>query len=277
MQRSSYYISSCNITLELVVEGSTAFHAALLGEPFWYEFVPNFQLTTKAPPIDTTWYINEATELNYTIKTRTIASHLTTIKRVVIIIEAVFERLRQEQSLYTMHGAAIVNEGQAISLIGNLSGIGKTTLAAYAARHGWLWIADEKFTISKGRIIGSTSGILANDKTRASASGILPSSPTANYPLAAICQPIVTTETEVTRHTLSSSQALWLFYDEMSRDIRQVDGIVDTLLPPLPSLDTCRITAQRLKAAEALIKTVPAVYLRGPKELLLPELAAMLR
>jgi|GEM_PF-2629239 len=276
MQQSSYFVSSFDCTIELIVVGSGAFHRALQDDAFWHEFVPGFTHRKVAGP-QMTWLINEDESLGYDLANRTIHANTKTTKKVVIIIEAAFEYLRQQHSLYTMHGSVIVHKDKAVALIGNLSGIGKTTLASYASSRGWRWASDEKFTLSGANIIGGTSGILDDEKTRASASGASPSSPNQPHPLALICQPLVTGETSVTKFVMSPEKTLWTLYDEVTRDIRQVDGIIDTSLPALQSFDDDEITKNRMDAVHALTHRIPVVYLRGPEPLLLAEIEANLQ
>lgn len=268
MQSSSHFVSSFDHTIELSVTGSSAFHEALRAEPFWHEFIPAFRYEHVAQPHET-WHITEADTLNYDIEQKTILSTRAAVRRIVVIIEAVFEALRQAQARYTLHGSVIVRDNKAVALLGNLSGIGKTTLAAHAAQNGWAWIGDEKFTLQHDTIIGTTRGVLNDVKTKVAAQDTLPQETTDTFPLALVCQPLVTNETEVVRFDATPDKALWVFYDEMTRDIRQVNGLVASGLPVLQSFDTPPIAMTRLKAAETLARTIPVSFLRGPQALLL--------
>lgn len=274
-QFSSHFISSFNYTVELSVTGSDRFHEALRSEPFWHEFIPDFSYSRITHPIET-WHITEAETLSYDIQNQTIRSTLDTIKRIIVIIEASFEVMRQKQAHYTIHGSVIVRNKKAIALIGNLSGIGKTTLAVHAAQCGWTWIADEKFTLLNGVVVGTTRGILNDEKTRLSAQSIIPQATTDRYPLALICQPLITHEEYASRFDLTADKALWVLYDEMTRDIRQVNGIISPKLPVLQSFDTISIAEVRLKVAEELTQTVPISFIRGHQVHILRELEAIL-
>ena len=275
MACSKYFVSSFSTTVELIVEGSLEFHSALREERFWYEFVPGFAFIESAS-VDAAWHVMEAESLGYNEEDRTITSSIDTLSRIVVIIEAIFEILRQQQALYTMHGSVIVCGTKAVALIGNLSGIGKTTLASYASRHGWRWIHDEKFTIHEGVLIGGTRGILNDSKTHRASPGIIPTAMDRQCPIALVCQPIVTTEADVTQFVLSPEKSQWVLYDEMTRDIRQVNGIVDPTLPVLSSYDTAALAEARVKTVMELTRTVPVVYLRGSTGGILSEMKAML-
>ncbi|MEO5949479.1 MAG: hypothetical protein ABIP74_03675 [Candidatus Saccharimonas sp.] len=275
MKPSSHFVSSFDITIQLIVTGSPEFHDALQQNSFWHEFVPAFQYTRISNP-QMTWRVTEAPTLDYDMTNHAIQATVETVKKVVIIIEAMFEHMRQERSYYTMHGCVIVRNNTAVALIGNLSGIGKTTLASYATSQEWDWITDEKFTISDGEVIGGTSRILDDEKTRLSAGDVTPTPFTHAYPLALICQPIVTDETSIARFDMSLEKAYWTLYDEVTRDIRQVNGVIDISLPALQSLDTDAISENRMRAIDTLTHAVPTTFLRGPTPLLLGEIEAIL-
>lgn len=272
MKRASYIVSSFDCAIELVVEGSPAFHEALLHEPFWSEFIPGFQFKERGST-ESMWQLFEASSFEYSLEHQTISTNQITIKKSIVIIEAVFERMRQQQSLYTLHGCVIARDNQAVALIGNLSGIGKTTLASYAAKHGWSWVGDEKFTISGKNVVGVTQGILSDSKTHAAAGDSLPVRVVGTpLPLALICQPIITDERDLTEFKLAEDRVQWVLYDEITRDIRQVDGILTATVPPLPSFDSPEIAQERLTATNLLVSSVPVFYLRGPKALVLEKI-----
>lgn len=271
MPRYNHYVSSFTVTIELVIDGSPAIYSALQEHPFWHEFVPGLKHDKVTEP-SVTWHISEDSTFSYDQTERTIRANAESIKKVIIIIEAALEQLRQARSLYTFHGSVIVRDDKAVALIGNLSGIGKTTLAAYASRHGWIWTVDEKFTVSDGNVIGGTRGLLHDAKTLKAASSSLPTRSDKSYPLVLFCQPIVTTESTLTRFDTSDDKRLWILNDEITRDIRQVNGIVDASLPPLQSFDTTAIAASRIRAVTTLVAVTPLVYLRGSESLLLNEI-----
>ncbi len=275
MHSSNYFISSFSSTIQLIVDGSATFKQALLNEPFWHEFIPGFQCIKVDEPKQT-WHVIEDSAFDFQEADRTIRSSIENVRSVVLIVEATFEYLRQECNFYTLHGSIIAHGDMAVALIGTVSGIGKTRLAAHASKHGWSWLVDEKFTLKHNQVIGGTRGLLNDRKTRTSAQGTTPTSWTRSYPLAAICQPIITTEASITRFDMTEQKAHWTLYDEMTRDIRQVNGIIHASAPPLQSRDTDAIAQARMKAVASLVHTVPVLYLRGPEQLLLAEITSTL-
>ena len=263
MPQNKFYVSSFDITVELTVTGTAAFYEHLRTHQFWQEFIPAFS-PTKTGRVVTDWSITESDSCTYDISTKHIQTNQAHIKQAIVILESILERYRQESRRYTFHGSAIALGSRAVWLIGNLSGIGKSTMGAYAAQHGWQWLADEKFTISQGRIVGSTNSILNDKKTR---SAVLGHSPTfdlnAVYDLAMLCNPIITTEEQAVQHEWSHDKKLWIYNDEISRDIRQVNGILSGFSESLQSFDTPEITNQRNKAVAQLANNVPGAFIRG--------------
>ena len=274
MRRFSCFISSFGCNIKLVVNGSQLFYQALLTDRFWQEFVPGLSFDNSSQSNDI-WTINEAEELKYLEAQRTIEAALVDIKKIIVIIESAFEVLRQQEHKYTMHGAVIEKSGCAVALIGNVSGIGKTTLASFAADKGWSWLIDEKFTIYKSKMIGGTKNILNDDKTRASAGTNSPK-PGEPYRLRLICQPVVTGGVSVSRFDMTYEKSLWTLYGEVTRDIRQVDGVIKKDRLILQSLDTEELARSRLNNIENLAKDTPVVFVSGPKYLLLKEIESIL-
>lgn len=264
----SYYVSSCGVTLELSVTGSVEFRNALMHETFWQEFVPAFHIVNPAS-VDATWHITEADELLYDFTAKTISATRNATKQVVIVIEAFLELARQQRGVYTMHGATIIQRDAAVGLIGNISGIGKTSLASYASTKGWKWVADDKFAISGTFIVGGTIALLDDHKTRRAAGLQMPQPLTKKCPLRLLCQPIVTNEIELTEFHMDYRKANWTLHEEMTRDIRQVNGIVYPGVAGISSLDNFATEQKRIGAVDRLAKAIPVVYLRGPKDLIL--------
>lgn len=274
MQHYEHYVSSIDTTFKLVVCGSPAFHSALIKEPFWNEFVPSFKNSKVSHP-KLTWLVKEAISFDYSIKNHTIETPIAMIKRLVVVIEASFEKARQNKSIFTLHGSAISKNNQSVVFIGNVSGTGKTSMASYAANYGWKWIADDKFSICRGAVIGGTNSLLSDTKTRDAASQNTPVPIDKEYRIALICQPIVTNEIALTKHIMSREKAQWVLYDEVTRDIRQVNGIVHDQLPVLDSMDNEKLARQRIKAVDSLARSIPVFFLRGPKQLILNEIISV--
>jgi hypothetical protein len=262
-------VASFDIAAALTIQGSDQFIDALVNSSFWQEFVPGFAADTPLEPISH-WTVHEHTETSYDLDSHTINATLSTIIPIIVIIEAEFEQLRQMRGLYTMHGSCIGRDDMAVGLIGAISGIGKTSLCAQAAKQGWTWLSDEKFTINPDMdIIGGVSSVLNDDKTHRSRAGLRPAPDGKQRPLKLLCIPIVTTETTATTHELDQARREWQCYDEITRDIRQINGVLRGFTTPLPSFDTTEISKNRQTYGSQLADSVPIVFVRGNEQAIL--------
>lgn len=71
---------------------------------------------------------------------------------------------------------------------------------------------------------------------------------------------------------MDREKSIWVLYDEVTRDIRQVNGIIHRTLPTVKSLDNRTIERLRIRAVEDLAANTPVVYMRGSKEMILNEI-----
>jgi len=270
-------ISSFTAHIELNIFSSSEFYAQLMTHTFWYEYIPGCQIkTTGASSI--LWNVTEQTTNDYNLKKRTIATSAAYIKEIIIIIESELERLRQYNGIYSFHGTSLFTEDQSVGVgfIGNISGIGKTTIAATAAKKGWTWIADEKFSIHNDAIVGGTKRILNDLKTNQAAGGIMPSATDKTPRLGLLCYAILTTEQSIVKFDMSYEKKLWMYNDEISRDIRQVNGMLTGFKHSLPSFDNPELSLARKESVEKLASTVNGVFMRGNAETILSEIKQLL-
>jgi hypothetical protein len=269
MQQNSLLVSSFDITLELSIISDASFYKSLRTHPFWHEYIPNFSLGTSGAVTDR-WNITQGDECTFDLTKNHIQADSSHHKQIIVILESVFERYRQEKGLYTLHGSAIAKDNYAVGFIGNLSGIGKSSMGAYAAQHGWKWIADEKFTINNNRIVGGTSGILNDNKTRKAASGFSPEfNSDTGYDLKLLCSPIATNEDTPVRHDWDKAKKLWIYNDETSRDIRQVNGVLHGFSESLQSFDSPQLAHKRNDIVTLLANSVDGSFIRGTKTAIL--------
>ena len=75
---------------------------------------------------------------------------------------------------------------------------------------------------------------------------------------------------------MTYEKSLWTLYGEVTRDIRQVDGVIKKDRLILQSLDTEELARSRLNNIENLAKDTPVVFVSGPKYLLLKEIESIL-
>lgn len=269
-------IASFDIAVTLLIEGSDTFIKTFCNHPFWREFVPGLSHSSSRSDLQQ-WTIRESPECAYDLQNRTIATNQETIIPAIVIIEAAIERHRQESGLFTLHGSTIGKDDYAVGFIGAVSGLGKTTLCAHATADDWTWLSDEKFTIDKtGILLGGVANILNDEKTRQASKNVRPTGMVTPRQLKLLCIPLVTNEPTATAHLLERHRAEWQLYDETTRDIRQINGVIHGFSTPLPSLDTEGLARSRQELAVDLSATLPLLFIRGNEESILQEITTQL-
>jgi hypothetical protein len=275
--RRSVIVASFNIAIALTIEGSTDFADTLLASSFWKEFIPGFSFITNLKP-QRHWTIREHANTEYNLKKCRITATIDATTSVIVIIEADFEKLRQAHGLYTLHGSYIGRKDMAIGFIGAVSGLGKTTLCAHATTQNWMWLGDEKFTVStSGTIIGGVTSILNDAKTHAASAGLRPTPDTMQRSLHLLCIPLVTSESTATVYKLDLKRRQWQHYEEITRDIRQINGTLHGFSVPLPSLDTDALSQKRQHVASLWATSLPIVFIRGSKEAIVDKIETLLQ
>jgi hypothetical protein len=248
------------------VIGSPEFVSGIINHGFWGEFIPAFAKKDSDAEGADLWTINQHETNYYDLKNRQIFIQSKEFAvPAIVIIESELERKRQAEGFYTMHGSAISNRDVAIGLIGGISGMGKTTLASFAADNGWEWLADEKFTLHDDMLVGGVDAILNDTKTHSASGGNRPSYDQKPRPLKLLCMPLITDETVATVYELDLARSEWQVYDEITRDISQINGSLDGFDTPLFSRDDKTLSTTRNTYAKQLAKVTPVVYVRGNK------------
>lgn len=260
-------VESLASKLNVQIRGSDRFCEKIHNDVFWGEYIPNAVIVQGYDERCETWLVIESAQCAVDELAKQAYVDERHIKQLIVIIEAELEKLRQANQQYTMHGTVLALGGNAVLCIGNLSGIGKTSVGAYAADHGWRWMCDEKFTIFEGQVIGATTGILHDSKTKRAAGVRRPIADWQESVRARVmCTPIVTSENAVTHFELSYEKKLWILYEELTRDIRQTTGLLDGFVAPLASFDDNQLMCRRAEVSRRLAGQLRGYYIRGSAE-----------
>lgn len=238
-------------------------HAALAAHYFLTEYIPNACIKTSKLPTEIT--VRQGGEFNWQDNTITITDADSDLRSVIVILGALLEQKRQQHRLYQVHGSAVAIDGNAVAIIGGMSGIGKTTLAlALQDLPGATFIGDEKFVLDgkKRDIVGACP--LSNDNHKSNAvydSAVNGCTKAANLGL--VVFPVITNETELTCYKLDELKLFWHLYEEASRDIRNLNFLYNNFSETQNSFDTRRIMKQRLADIQNIAAHIPAYFIRG--------------
>jgi hypothetical protein len=190
------------------------------------------------------------------------------IYSVIVIAGNILERKRQEKRLYQVHGSAVKIEYKSVTIIGGMSGIGKTTLALNLSGYPESsFIGDEKFVIDgvSHNILGGCTLSAHNLKTNVIDTNniIYEDKPTK---LGLVIFPIITNEPKLTAHKLTPLKLFWHLYEEASRDIKGLNFLLNNFSEPHDGFDTDVIMRQRFDDCRAIASSTPGYFLRGNLE-----------
>jgi len=180
---------------------------------------------------------------------------------IIVLCDYLLERYRQEKGIYTIHSSAVFKENNGIMIVANLTGAGKTSTAlSLVNKYGFRIFSDEKTLISGSDMVGQVKKIFLEDKTRSSlftndiqVDSEISINKEPDKKIKIIIVPMIVEEaSEVIVREYTRPQLKWMLYEEMSKDIRLVNGMIFNMSEPLMPLDAREIAQQRLKHAAEL-------------------------
>lgn len=265
-------VCSLGSELNVIVDRLGNLIEPLIGSHFWYEFIPGVQVSQNVPTVASvpSVEIMLGKQFSYNVQKGTITiTSERDIYAAIVAVGYILERQRQEMNMFTIHGNVIQHGDTSYAILGGVSGLGKTTLSAYASLHSWGWLSDEKFVIdSNGMAIGATKDILTDSKTGLAAGIARPIGIKQPHSLSGFIYAIVTSETVATAYHYTLDKASWHIYEEMSRDIRIANSISPGITP-LPSFDSTIASENRWNTAQELAGAVPCYFIRGDENSIL--------
>ena len=193
---------------------------------------------------------------------------------IIVVAEYLLERMRQELGITTVHSSCIYKKDKAILLLANLTGAGKTSLALYLTkRYGFKLFSDEKALVSLKtlRLVGQTKKLFLEPKTKnllqkagISLPSIIPIRRASSKKIALLITPVVTAKKLIPAvYQYKKDQLKWLLYEEFSKDIRLVNGLVLRFSYPLLPLDNFKLSRRREQGAEKLSRVLPSYFMVG--------------
>lgn len=234
---------------------------------FWHDFIPNIIIYKKKFKQDCDFYLEvfNNKKPKFQIKKKHWKLYIDfnsnyTEKDIIVVAGYCLERLRQERWIYTFHWSLLFNRSlnMGIGLFWWISWIGKSTLANYFHRKNeeWFFWGDEKYLINPFSKLVYKSNIKLDKKTHDI--GIKNETPIWLFVV-----PIVTAQSwSFEIHEFSHLKKKRHFYEEMTRDVRLLNGLIAWFNYPLPSLDNIWISRKRIIWADLLAKEVGCFFIK---------------
>ncbi|RJR29211.1 hypothetical protein C4564_02630 [Candidatus Microgenomates bacterium] len=273
----SNILGSCGLGIKIEAKGLSPERLwnDILQNKLLYRFIPNF--STEGEIVNTLQVINSIGTKEAQLDTT--GSYISGVygkdfdsTDVIVASEYLLERHRQESGICIIHSSAVYKDDKGILLVANLTGAGKTSTALFLQEKlGFSLYSDEKTLIdlTEMALCGQVEKIYLEEKTANVLADLnLPKEisipKTNNKQLSLIIIPLVTGDLEkpVIRK-YSQPQLKWLLYEELSKDIRLINGMIFNMSIPLMSLDTQEIAQRRLDQATTLSETVSCYFIQG--------------
>ena len=276
-------IDSTGVQLDINVEAHTnSVLKKFVNNEFWARFIPGLRISKldKHQQAELNICINDSTPWHLDMDGKSVGFSPKDILHGICLSGYLLEAKRQERGFYTVHGNVIAKKDKTIALIGQISGIGKTTLSAFAAGKGWQWLSDDVFVIDEhGNFVGSTRGTLDDKKTKKSSAGLTPDNSGTRRSISMFVIPIVTPVSNNSApivHTYKQDKAFWHLYEEMTRNIRMTQTDMSGPSVPFPSLDSVDISVRRRQAAKNISSRTPMKFVMSGAQAILNNIESSL-
>ena len=201
------------------------------------------------------------------------------IKDVVTLLEYGLEYCRQSKGVYCLHGSAVTKNQRAIVFVGQVSGIGKTSISLeLALKHGYLFLGDEKILlryINNQPFIKSTNRLKFNkpylgDYFRINEADFINRfcNVTKNWiPLTLLVQPQICPKGALLYEKFNHTKTEFHLYEEITRKIRGCSRRVKNFTEPLLSIDDYALSQKRSSFCKELSLVVDSYHVVGDKSL----------
>jgi len=268
-----YRVTSAGGELPFSIEGSGPFVNHVAHHPFWEQYV----IGSVSCGVNNDEYVQiaESPTQVYSLDPHRIECDTEHAYQGIKFANHYLEQQRQAGGVYTIHGNVITNpeSSHTTALIGGVSGIGKSTLSAFAKQNGWQWVSDEKFLLDeRGNFVQGLATTLQDEKTQRAIGAMTPSHHTEPRPIDTLVFPVVCNQL-LEQFRYDHGKAYWHLYEEMSRNITASRGTLSGYMP-LMSADQPNIAWRRMHAAEALSHRIPMYFMMGRAEDILAQLSA---
>lgn len=271
------FIGSKNCCVKLISQSinEEVIRKDILSNSLLYRFIPDLTFKAKFKRITLRIENKNKIKINFSLKNPYIygryRQHFDSTD-IIVVAEYLLERLRQEFGTCTIHSSAIYKNNKGILLFANLPGAGKTSsaLCLYKKYHYQLF-SDEKtlIDIKKIKLVGQTRAIISEVKTsnlfkKLHLPKIINIKKTRDKNLCLLIVPIIAPLAQkVITYQYRPDQLKWCLYEEFSKDIRLINGLILGFSYPLLSLDNHRLAQRREYFINKISQRVPCFCIQG--------------
>ncbi|MGI5825834.1 MAG: hypothetical protein ACOX50_00295 [Patescibacteria group bacterium] len=200
------------------------------------------------------------------------------VEDIITVIDYCLEYARERNNIYCLHGSAVGLDGKGILLVGQASGLGKTTLSLnLCVDHQAKFVGDEKILINNKLELINGVKIVSYNKTslfesvkvnlnnkRIGQNTQLVQAQSAPIKIKLVVQPLICPSAkEVEVEKWPELKANFHFYEDLSRKIRGVSRRVGKFSLPLPSLDNEILATKRSELANQIASNIPFFSIKG--------------
>lgn len=193
---------------------------------------------------------------------------------IIVLAEYLLERLRQESGFSVLHSSAVCKGDEGVLLFGNLTGIGKTSLAIQLAQNYKFDIYSDEKTIldlTKYKLAGQTKKIILEAKTKNNFAETVKEEikieEQSNKNISIFIIPLLSPDMKKSMTIkYSKPQFKWMLYEEISKDIRSINGLIFNYTYPLMSLDTPQLAKQRERFVDYIVNKTKCYLIKGSLE-----------
>lgn len=273
------FISSKNCCIKIISKSINLkqLKKDLLDNHLLYRFIPDLNFSIKQKQIVLSIENQKKIKINFSLKKPFIYGRYPSdfnSTDIIVLSEYLLERLRQESGICTIHSSAIYKKNKSILFFVNLTGAGKTSLALYLhKKYQYQLFSDEKtlIDIKKIKLVGQTRKIFLPEKTKNNLQSfglklpkIINIKKTNSKNCCLLIVPIIIpSATGVTVHQYRPDQLRWHLYEEVSKDIRLINGSIFNFSYPLQSLDNHQLAVSRQYFVKIISQQIPCYCIFG--------------
>ncbi|HET7529132.1 MAG TPA: hypothetical protein VFJ84_02810 [Candidatus Saccharimonadales bacterium] len=264
---------------KILIKGSEGLLKKISASGFGAGYIPNFSLINEQANPELSLSLspgpydlkNDYPEFYFSFPENEVSA-----EDIFTIIDYCLEYDRQLHGVYTVHGSACAKNDKGVLIFGPVSGLGKTSLMLELCKnHGFVPLGDEKILVNDNpEIVGGVTRLSLNKpqisrimgaamESYDMAQGDLLPAYKKSVKLSAVVIPFISPGSHFDSEKLTSAEANWHLYEEVSRKIRGTSRRVSDFSHPVVSLDTQPLSARRSEAVKKISSDIDFFRIRG--------------